>query len=398
MKKSSPTINAGQIASVDDSIDRLPWGIYVPPAIEIAEDQDIVKNDDGRAGGGYVRIVDSRGKSFPCGFSRHVGSVSTATEKDEIAGKTRSRRDFLEKTSFIDNDGDECVDEELETKPTHKNVIKLTTAEERIHPEEALFLHMRGLLRIESISHHNITYTGTSTSNLTKTMSTQDLFCIMLPECKIPLAVFLAYAHLRAQGYILIRYSDQRMKLLFRMQRQTTKLEKETPQTNVTICQTNQMNEQPVNDGGRTQVKSSWERFRTRPLRLLLSDDVATAPPPCVVSYPNASAVCVEKLTNNLRLAYYAYNPNAHFKRSNPGIPNFGVVVMPFRSEPTFDALTSLVSLIEEGGDGGENWDCPRQGIPLRVVTVADSGAVIVFGVTNGDVPNISDNKSKAEK
>ena len=56
------------------------------------------------------------------------------------------------------------------------------------------------------------------------------------------------------------------------------------------------------------------------------------------------------------------------------------------------------MSLVEEGGDGGESWDCPKKGIPLRAVAVADSGAVIVFGVTNGDVPYISDNKSKAEK
>lgn len=140
----------------------------------------------------------------------------------------------------------------------------------------------------------------------------------------------------------------------------------------------------PEIDGSCT-VKSSRERYRTRPLRLLLSDDVATAPPPCVVFYPTWT----EKPAN-LRLAYYAYNPNAHFKRTNPGLPNFGVAVMPFRIGPTFDVLNSLVSLVEEDeGGGGTSLNRPKSGIPLRVVTVADGGAVIVFGVTNGDVPNI---------
>ena len=49
METISPTINTVEIASVDGSIDKRPWGIYVPPAIEIAEDHDSAKNDDGRA-------------------------------------------------------------------------------------------------------------------------------------------------------------------------------------------------------------------------------------------------------------------------------------------------------------------------------------------------------------
>ena len=133
----------------------------------------------------------------------------------------------------------------------------------------------------------------TSKRKSSTALTTQDLFCTMLPECKIPLAAYLAYAHLRAQGYILIRYTDQRMELLCRMQRQkrSTKLE-ETLQNNDlhlertpdSASETNQKNAEHENDDGSVPVKSSQERFRTRSLRLLLSDDVATAPPPCIVS------------------------------------------------------------------------------------------------------------------
>jgi hypothetical protein len=62
------------------------------------------------------------------------------------------------------------------------------------------------------------------------------------------------------------------------------------------------------------------------------------------------------------------------------------------RKRPTFDVLSSLVSMCE-GGGGGDVGDAAaaagRSGIPLRVVTVADGGAVVAFGVTKGEVPSI---------
>lgn len=400
MGSSSPTNDPDEHVVAKDSVDRRPWGIYVPPVIEIG---DAVKDDDGGAqthfGGGYVRIVDARGKSFPCGYSRPVRSASAVTA-DEImvAGKKRSRHEISGETRCSDHNDDALEDEGDASKPirceSKLSTQKVTITEERIHSEEALFLHMRGLLRIESSNNNAEDDNDTSKRKSSTTLTTQDLFCTMLPECKIPLAAYLAYAHLRAQGYILIRYTDQRMELLCRMQRQkrSTKLE-ETLQNNDlhlertpdSASETNQKNAEHENDDGSVPVKSSQERFRTRSLRLLLSDDVATAPPPCIVSSNDVD----DATTINNRLAYYAYNPNAHFKRSNPGLPNFGVAVMPFRNGPTFDTLSSLVSLVEIGVGGGENSEHTKSGIPLRVVTVADGGAVIAFGVTNGDVPCI---------
>ena len=57
---------------------------------------------------------------------------------------------------------------------------------------------------------------------------------------------------------------------------------------------------------------------------------------------------------------------------------------MPFRNGPTFDDLMSIV-----GGGRREHSDRINSEIPLRMVTVSDGGAIIAFGVTNGDVPNI---------
>lgn len=387
--------------AVVDSIDRRPLGMYVPPSILDDGNNESTTRAPTQLGG-YVRIVDARGKSFPCGFSRPVGSFSVASD---AVGNKRRRVEMEKKTAdsecCIVNEVNACEDEGIDTNPTPTlletvpSFQKKTITEDRIHPEEAIFLHMRGLLRIES--HHDCDNEESKTnSNHRTTMSTQDLFCNMLPECKIPLAAYLAYAHLRSQGYILIRYTDQRMNLLRRMnseqrRKNSARLEATMPK-NTSLSyeeipdETGELNqnigERETNRDG-TPDRPSHERLRTRPLRLLLSDDVATAPPPCVVSHGNDHFLHGDK--PNIRLAYYAYNPNAHFKRSNPGLPDFGIAVMPFRDEPAFDTLNLLVSMAEGGGVNET-----KSGIPLRVVTVADGGAVIAFGVTNGDVPIVN--------
>ena len=332
----------------------MSWGVYVPPPSN---------KNNGQPHGGYVRIVDAKGKSFPCGFSRPIGCVMETVAL--VSGKKRSRSsEKIEDVQTNDMDNNEldvagsCESSEVEQQR------KRTITEERLHPEEALFLHLRGLLRIvsndsgelnEAREQRNITHHAT--------LTTQDLFCNVLKECNIPLGSFLAYSHLRAQGYILTRYTEQRMNLLCR-----TKLAmKEAMQTNGSDF------------GATSQMNDNKERCKSsRTLRSQLSDDLATAPPPCMVTSIDE---------NEIRLAYYAYNPNAHFKRSNPGLPDFGVAVMPFNnSQPTFDTLNSLVSMCE-GADGTNN---TKSGIPLRIVTVADGGAVIAFGVTNGEVPRIN--------
>lgn len=480
--------------NIDES---LPWGVYIPPSIgndvnnealarEEGEDGDVLPNSQH---GGYVQIVDAKGKFFPCGFSRPVGFVMEA-----VCGKKRNRSEItsdpgvVRKIGNATSDGDsgdgnaregstvDCVVDahppKLETDGQYQ---KKTITAERLHPEEALFLHLRGLLRIQA--HPNgilAESTFIKPSPTQFSMSTQDLFCKMLPECNIQLAAYLAYAHLRAQGYSLIRYTHRRMELLRRMHelklKQSTELDKmvrsndsnsfakstkgkgsgegpgcvgipgfpdnddcrdvsqnakteheSVPDNNdcedasqnaktenkrvlgIYDCEDVSQNDKtkiestPDNDdcedaspNAKTEngddtisMSSSTERFRSRPLRLKLSDDVAEAPPPCVVSLQTD-----EKTGKpNISLAYYAYNPNARFKRSNPGLPDFGVAVMPFYSdttgEPTFDTLASLVSMCEdeENSNGG---------IPLRVVTVSDGGAVIAFGVTDGNVPSIN--------
>ncbi|KAL7540739.1 hypothetical protein ACHAXR_010343 [Thalassiosira sp. AJA248-18] len=426
----------------------IPWGIYMPPSNgpdthnmlthnEEGEDGDALTNEHCHAG--YVRIVDAKGKHFQCGFSRPIGSLMEAA-----AGKKRSRSQIADQntstTERSESRGNACDgvgDTPITQHETDATQQKITLTEERLHPEEAFFLHMRGLLRIESNSKLGSTKTESTATKIDSiNMSTQDLFCKMLPECEIPLAAYLAYAHLRAQGFILIRYTEQRMSLLCRMtkgkkkhddENQSTKSEDEVNidslDSAVTVPEVRNMvdpnpsrKRKQINDefepaydkteNGDVSVSkaSSISRTKTRPLRLKLSDDVASAPPPCIVSLE------ADETTGqpNIRLAYYAYKPNARFRRSNPGLPNFGVAVMPFHSDnsygPSFDTLNSLVSMCEGGehvepkeDSSNQDSNVARSGIPLRVVTVADGGAVIVFGVTNGDVPSINQTNMNSE-
>ncbi|KAL3776097.1 hypothetical protein ACHAW5_002749 [Stephanodiscus triporus] len=411
MNKISPRRWAEDVEGADLTI---PWGIYIPPSIIAHEKRNIVAqtliNDaipnNGQHHGGYVRIVDAKGKSFPCGFSRPVGHVIEAV----VTGKKRNRFEMGGIKASTCKVPDE-LGRESEVVQRKK-----TITEERLHPEEALYLHLRGLLRI--VSSHSEESEASERKEINRTLTTHDLFCNVLPDSNIPLAAYLAYAHLRAQGYILIRYTEQRMKLLCSLKNSSERPNqsstlKETIQANHIVFSSTNVKEtkpeesaniserRPINvdrevtsrsdekcssgDDGMFTT-SSEERFRTRTLRLKLSDDVATAPPPCVVSLEGNE--CVRR--PEIRLAYYAYNPNAHFKRSNPGLPDFGVAVMPFNdNQPSFDTLNSLVSMCEGAEDIGNT----KSGIPLRVVTVADGGAVIAFGVTNGEVPSINQPK-----
>ena len=370
----------------------LPLGVYVPPTTTASSD-DTAGSADGsdaissetQQHGGYVRTPDAKGRNT-CGFSRPIGTIM---ETITVSSKKRSHSLISKGTECTKNNHviimnqDATAESETRTNDTESIQQKRTITEERIHPEEALFLHMRGLLRIEC--NH-------------EPMSTQDLFCIMLPECKISVAAYLAYAHLRAQGYILIRYSTERIKLLMARSLHSTAKDSSL----IAGGENSHDNNPDVSEGTKKAEihESSSNNNIWRQAKQKLSDNVAKASPPCVVVFDECNSFCSQDL--NTRLAYFAYNPNSNFRRSHPGLPDFGVAIMPFHSSgvsvPTFDSISALVSLCEGNHDGGDEIDdadaAISNEIPLRIATVSDGGAVIVYGVTRGDVPVIGKKKN----
>ena len=460
--------NGDEVISLNSAT--IPWGIYTPPSsFGAIHEENTVRDSDsleehglyqcnGHHHGGYVRIIDAKGKSFPCSFSRPVGTViETVVCKKRSRSQLTSPSNDSECGENNDNQENEIIEDQHKNNNDKRQVRqqKKTITELRLHPEEALFLHTRGLFRIEfNCNEENPTNDSVDQSS-SVAMPTQDLFCKMLPECKIPLAAYLAYAHLRAQGYNMIRYSDQRMKLIRSMnqfdqkskkQMSTLDKEKSTKSENGEVGQVplngsesssvynesidiedmskenyaaktiSAKTDEPskdeemsqdllLSDNGGCSISTSSYYPRLK-LRQLYSKDVATAPPPCVVSLEtwNRDSKC--GTTGNLKpqLAYYAYNPNARFRRSNPGLPDFGVAILPYHSDggrgPTFDTISLFVSMCEGTSELDENESMTEQvmadagiGIPLRIATVSDGGAVIAFSVTRGDVPNICQQK-----
>lgn len=400
----------GSVTVCGDST--LPWGRYIPPSAQDATHSPSPPPSDGdnilevemfpeKKHDGYIQIIDSKGKAFPCAFTRPIGSVT-----ELVVSKKR-------KNPGGESDGDNGVDGEQEETYEEVTEQKRTISEQRLHPEEGLFLQMRGLFRIES--RPTSTEAATKEQTMDATMSTQQLFSTMLPECNIPLAAYLAFAHLRSQGYILIRYSDKRIELLSALIPRGvkhTEASSEDLEGDKDDTQGDDEREDETNDDKEGVVDASKIRegdgivptstsddrsVWNRKNRTKLSDDVATASPPSVVSLEgwSRSVHNDSEETANPRLAYYAYNPNARFRRSNPGLPNFGVAILPYYSGdgqgPTFEVLASLVSSckVEPTQDGID-----RGNMPLRLLTVADGGAVVVFGATKGEVPSINSPKS----
>jgi len=91
--------------------------------------------------------------------------------------------------------------------------------------------------------------------------------------------------------------------------------------------------------------------------------------------------------SHHTNIAFDVYNPNANFRKTMPGMPDFCVVVSPF-GEPSaapFSMLKAIVKVCEGGGEG----DGGSIGVPLKIATVSDLGTVAMFGITDFGVPPI---------
>jgi len=243
-----------------------------------------------------------------------------------------------------------------------------TVAKERQHPEEALFLHLRELLRIVSSSNEDDDGGGYHGATTCKhgggvTDPTSLSSSTTTPGAPEPLVDV-------GGGYDAANYdvispsltdvgettSDGKSAATVGEKRLINDVDREVALQGD--------GERGSGDDGTFATPSEGRPFTTRALWLQLSDDVATAPPPWVVTREGN----MRTIGPGVRLAYYAYNLNAHFRRSDPGLPDFGVAVMPFNdNQPTFDALNSLVPM-SEGAD--DNIGDATSGIPLVSVSV----------------------------
>lgn len=235
-------------------------------------------------------------------------------------------------------------DETLERLPSQSQTTYLFI-------EEALFLHERGLLIVLF-------------PNGVDTMSSCDLFRL-LEENNLSLPIYLAYAHLRSQAYIVLRHVNVHQRL-----DDAEEHEQEDEKCSAT---------ENLGERGDQSVDPTTKRRR----KLHLRQKRLNASSPTILSNRHFGKSAIrdplefsEDATRYI--AFDMYNPNSNFRKTNPGRPNFFVAVSHYNAgqqSPTFDILMKLVKVC--------------QGVPLRLVSVSDSGAIVVFGITDAAVPRI---------
>ncbi len=219
--------------------------------------------------------------------------------------------------------------------------------------EEALYLHERGMIEV----YHPLVDTETEHQNQ---MTTQEIYNLMLNTLNVPLSVYLTYASLRSQTYIVLRHTDNRLNIIRNMEQGCNeKLSKPQPQPE-------HQNEE-LSSGG-------TKRKRNHPglavLKKELRSDSFLAPCPMLMRY-NADECSVEK-----SISFDVYNPNTNFRKTMPGLPNFCVVVTALAEpSPPFSVFKRIIQSCE--------------GIPLKVATVSDLGTIAMFGMTDYGVPPI---------
>ena len=304
---------------------------------------------------GLFRVLSLKGKSFATyGIILHC-ETTNATD--------------------IDNDTNECKkakkssnDSASSTKLSRKaNPDDQSLANVYLFIEETLFLHERGLLEVNS-------------ENGTSVLNSQDLY-EMLSKLGVEFSIYLTYAHLRSQTYIVMRHTPHRLDIVdalvgtedgkagqnqFMVEAEATCTSASSHTSTIGIA----------NDKRKLKRNLRCAEAHAPAPHSLQSIDVFSKEKSQAKDFEQSQLSDASKhcSTPRTRIAFDVYNPNASFRRSNPGRPNFCVAVTSYaEASPMFSSLTSLVM--------------EARGVPVRIATVADGGTVVLFSLTEYGVP-----------
>jgi hypothetical protein len=253
-----------------------------------------------------------------------------------VSLKTKTARDGEGRAASEQEDKEESniVDEQQQER-NESSVQSSLSSMDHLYIEEALFLQQQGLLKVMKDDE----------CDDTAPYSTAELFQIMLDSLHVSLPTYLSYAHLRSQDYRVLRHNEERL-----------------------VWKDNTSSSSSCRDDKRTR--------RT----IIRTDDDATPQP-----RPSSSSMLLLQ-----RPSWDVYHPNTHFRKTNPGVPDFCVVVTTYNSSSsgggnvTFDQLQELLAYIKD--DSSRSTTTSN----LQIAAVADSGTVVMFGVTDHGVQDIS--------
>jgi len=194
-------------------------------------------------------------------------------------------------------------------------------------------------------------------------MSSCDLFRL-LEENNLSLPIYLAYAHLRSQAYIVLRHVD-----VYQPLDDAEEHEQEDEKCSAT---------ENLGERGDQSVDRTKRRRK-----LLLRQKRLNASSPIILSnlhFGKSAILDPHEYSKDASryIAFDMYNPNSNFRKTNPGRPDYYIAVSHYNAgqqSPTFDILIKLVKVC--------------QGVPLRLVSVSDSGAIVVFGITDAAVHHV---------
>lgn len=148
----------------------------------------------------------------------------------------------------------------------------------------------------------------------------------MLSDHGIPMAVFLVYLHLRQQTFRVVRYSSERREII----------------------------QEQIEAPERAQVSRLGFQLRQAAVK---------------ASLPSLSDV-------SAHLSWDVYPPDVNYLRREPGLPAFSVLVVHHAQPFQFHRIRGLVQ---------EN-----EPVSIKVAAVADTGTVMIFGVTDFGAPSIT--------
>lgn len=329
------------------------------------------------------KITKNKGKSVSCSG---YGVSHTTFIKDEIASTSVAE----EETEGNVMDGEKKV-----------VVRKKSVTCDYLFIEEALFLHERGLLEVyieeEDIDlKKDSANTGKGLSKndkkQLKIMSTRDLYDLMLNQLNMPIGVYLSYAHLRNQAYIVIRHTTRRRELIEEMnilakdvdqrkmevgrKRKLDQIESSDNKESIyeEDCRKNTvttLEKEEKESGKESQVEEDSPKLKLAKVKKLFRE----------LSY-NAPMPQIWKNDVGTSISYDVYNPDSSYKKSQPGLPSFYVAITPFSlPSPSFATMKAQIEYCK--------------GIPLKICTVADGGTINMFGMTDLKVPSINGTQVK---
>lgn len=343
---------------------------------------------------GVIFPDESRGylKSDDPGVREHVSD----TDNDDAEETNPLDNQFHEQTSISagDANGQSAADNDAAAISETSQPQSPPQPKIYLFIEEALFLHERGLLEVYDTDEATV-------------LDSQSLFG-MLPLLGVAFPVYLVYAHLRVQTYIVMRHTAERLGIVDALladgnnrkrTRDSNGNNTKTANTNGQNAGQNQDHDQEVLEEPTMKRNSNLVVKRLK-RRLRMTEAYAPAPTllrstDTIDDWEKLSTIEGEEentderktsgsciLPSKCPIGYDVYLPNSSFRRTNPGRPEFCVAIASFaEASPGFSALHALISI--------------ARGVPMRVATVADGGTVVMFSLTDYGVPPINEATSK---